>query len=316
MSESDLRRPLAGCVANISVSESDDSESFGFPPQQVNRVTLQIVSALFGQGVTVVFGHDWRDDGVMEAVYGFARQMQPPFPLTNSRSDTKVQPLLLNLLPWPDNPYLQLKDLERLSSTLLVRSAGLPEELRQFGDQAHQAGRDSPLYRYIRARALTFLRQKLDKMSHVRLCLGGRRSGSAGRYPGVIEEAVLALRSHKPLYLAGLLGGATQQVIDAIDGKAMPDDFCSSISVAELYKNPPIQDTDRASSEDRVIDREGVWAEFANGGRARISKSNLLTLEENEELLHARAIDRVIELVLIGMSRLRPYLPKPQLDGE
>jgi len=50
---------------------------------------------------------------------------------------------------------------------------------------------------------------------------GGRTSGAAGRYPGVIEEAFLALRASKPLYLAGILGGATRQVIDAIEGGPM-----------------------------------------------------------------------------------------------
>ena len=63
-----MRRPLSGCVVNLSISESDDSLGRGFPGWQVNRVSLQVVVALFGQGVGVVFGHDWREDGVMEVV--------------------------------------------------------------------------------------------------------------------------------------------------------------------------------------------------------------------------------------------------------
>ena len=73
-------RPLRGCAVGLSISESDDSVTRGFPTEQVNRCTVQVVSALFGQGVAVVFGHDWRDDGVMEAVHAFARQMQPAAP--------------------------------------------------------------------------------------------------------------------------------------------------------------------------------------------------------------------------------------------
>jgi hypothetical protein len=96
------RRPLAGCVVNVSVSESGDNASRGFPIWQVNRATLQVVAALFGQGATVIFGHDWREDGVMEAVYGFARQMQPPVPLPTVEAQPAGEAILRNLLPWPD----------------------------------------------------------------------------------------------------------------------------------------------------------------------------------------------------------------------
>jgi hypothetical protein len=34
----------------------------------------------FRQGAGDIFGHDWGEDGVMEAVHSFARQMQPPLP--------------------------------------------------------------------------------------------------------------------------------------------------------------------------------------------------------------------------------------------
>src|SRR5438094_9585228 len=124
-----LQRPLVGFAVGLSVSEGDDSAARGFPVWQVNRVTLQVVSALFGQGVGVVFGHDWREDGVMEAVHGFALQVQAPLPLSPDDPDADSQPLLFNILPWPDTPRLPSEDLERLASTLRVESAGLPHEL-------------------------------------------------------------------------------------------------------------------------------------------------------------------------------------------
>jgi hypothetical protein len=42
-----LQRPLVGCTAGLSISESEDSTGRGFPAWQVNRVTLQVVAALF-----------------------------------------------------------------------------------------------------------------------------------------------------------------------------------------------------------------------------------------------------------------------------
>ncbi len=302
------QRPLAGCVINLSISESDDSPRRGFPSSQVNRTTLQVVAALFGQGASVVFGHDWREDGIMEAIYGFARQVQAPIPLSPGQAAADAQPLLRNLLPWPDKPYLPERDLEQLSSTLQVEPVGLPKELQAFDGEARRVGPSHGLYQYVRARALTFLRHRLNDVSHVRFCLGGRGSGYAGRYPGVIEEAYLAIRDKKPLYLAGFLGGATEQVVDAIEGQKMTDDFCRPTPLQGLYEAPAVKESDGATRDDRVIDRAAVWKAFAETGREKLAATNGLTMEENNELFHTPVVDRAIELVLIGLSRLKPTL--------
>jgi hypothetical protein len=242
----------------------------------------------------------------MEAVYGFARQVQAPIPLSSDESAADAQPLLWNLLPWPDRPYLPERDLEQLSSTLRVELAGLPKELEAFDGDARRVGPNEGLYQYVRARGLTFLRHRLNDASHVRFCLGGRGSRYAGRYPGVIEEALLAIKEDKPLYLAGFLGGATQQVVDAIERKQMPDVFCRPTQLQQLYEAPVVKESDATTRDDRVIDRAAVWNAFAGAGRDKIAATNGLSVEENDELFHTPVIDRAIELVLIGLSRLKP----------
>jgi len=299
-----FHRSLEGCFVSLSLSEGGDSATRGFPSWQVDRVTVQVVAALVGQGAGVIFGHDWRPDGVMEAVYNFARQTQSPMASRRDGTDIEGQPLLRNLLPWPDASQLTEPEQDRLSSTLVVESAGLPSELRAAGAEALHSDPHSSLHRYVRARGLTHLRHRLNERSNARLCLGGRRSGFAGRYPGVIEEAFLALESNKPLFLAGALGGATQQLVDAIDGNEISDDFCRNASVTELYAQPPAPEFELRTSADRVIDRQAVWERFREGGLRQIADTNGLTVGENEELLHTPVLDRVVELVLISLSRL------------
>ncbi len=299
-------RPLTGYVIGLSISESDESMERGFPLEQVNRVTLFVVGAMFGQGASLIFGHDWRDDGVMQAIHGFAQQMQSPLPLTPAEAVAAGQPLLRNLLPWPDKPRLPAQDLERLSSTLGVEQAGLPGELKSVENDALGAGPGSRIYRYLRARGLTYLRHRLNGVSSARVCLGGRTADYAGRYPGVIEEALLALRSRKPLYLAGFLGGATQQVANAIAEKKMPEDFCPLTEADDLYDKPPMKESDASTWNDRKIDRDAVWSEMRQVGRKQFAAMNGLTVEENEELFHTHVLDRVVELILTGVSQLRP----------
>jgi hypothetical protein len=298
------QRPLANHTVNLSISESDESQGRGFPLWQVNRVTLQVTAALFGQGANGVFGHDWREDGVMQAIHGFAQQVQPPIPLSFEEVVAGGQPLLRNILPWPDTPRLSKEDLEMLASTLRVESAGLPAELISFENEARRLGMDSSLYRYLRARGLTQLRYRLNAECDARLCIGGRTRGSDGRYAGVVEEALLAIQEGKPLFLAGFLGGAAQQVIHAIEGRDMPEDFCRPGPVNELYEAPPIVETDRDTLKDRKIDRRALWNMFRQTGVAGLAERNRLKPEENEELIHTPVLDRVVELVLTGLSRL------------
>ncbi len=293
-------RPLAACVINISISESDDSSAMGFPSWQVNRVVLQFVAALLGQGASVVFGHDWREDGIMEAVCGFARQMQSPIP----PSEGKPKKPLINLVPWPDKPFLSIQERERLSTTLMVEEVPLSSELLTIAKRVKIGETDSREYRYLRARALTLLRHYLSEISDARICIGGRSTGFAGRYPGVVEEAVMALRSQKPLYLAGFLGGATSQLVDAIEGKKMPDGFCQE-SPEELFRDPPFKEQDETTLQDRIIDRKAIWDEFARVGSQTIADRAHLKKNELEKLFHTRVVDHAIELVLTGLSRLK-----------
>lgn len=298
-------RPLAGLAVNLSISLSDDTLEHGYPAWQVNRVTLQFVAALFGQGASVVFGHDWREDGVMEAVHGFALQTQSPAPLRAEEAQAGGQPLMRNLLPWPDAPRLTPEEQEQLSTTLKVEVAGLPEGLRPYDAAARAAGSADPRYAYLRARGLTFLRHRLTDLCHARLCIGGPRSGSQGRYPGLVEEALLAVQKNKPLYLASLLGGASEQIVAAVEGREMPADFCPAAEIAQLYRQPPIADGDAEVDSDRTIDRDAVWRAFSEAGSGRIAQNNGLSLDENNELLRTPVVERAIELVLTGLSRIR-----------
>jgi len=302
----DFERPFSGWAVGLSISDSDDSAALGFPDWQVNRITLHVVSALLGQGASVVFGHDWRDDGVMEAVHGLALRTEPSVP-ANVESQA-FRPLLENILPWPEVPALSDADRERLASTVRITQAGLPGDLQPFEREAREgADRRSPLFRYCRSRALTHLRRELDARIDARICIGGRRRGSAGRYPGVIEEALFAVQNRRPLYVVGLLGGASRQIGEALVGKPMPDDFCPATAVTELYRNTREILGGRgaeAAGSDGAIDREQVWQLFKTYGLSKFAAAAGLSEELAAELLGTPVVDRAIQLILSGLARV------------
>jgi SLOG-like protein len=117
---------------------------------------------------------------------------------------------------------------------------------------------------------------------------------------------LFALQSRKPLYVAGLLGGASRQVINAIEGRDMPSDFCPG-SIRELYADPPVKESDTATERDRVTDGAVLWASCKEGGVIKLAEVNGLTPEENQELFHTPVLDRVIQLSLAGLARLKGH---------
>jgi hypothetical protein len=83
----------------------------------------------------------------------------------------------------------------------------------------------------------------------------------------------------------------------------MPDDFSQTPlqTLYEQFGNPEID----ATNPDCVVDRIGVWNEFSSIQSNVLARINGLSEQENEELFHTPVIDRVIELVLTSLSRLR-----------
>lgn len=288
-------RSLTGLKVNISVSESSDSVQRGYPRWQVNHLTINLTTALLGQGASVAFGHDWRDDGVMEAICGFAQQMQGPFsseiPARNAR--------MFNFLPWPDKPALSREERDYLAGTLEIREAGLPYPLREFEKHVLGGGKETKDYAQCRSLALGEMRRALTEFCDARICIGGRTSGFSGRFPGVIEEAALAMERQKPLYLVGLLGGAAGQVIDSLLGREIPHPatFPGHKEIFEFSFGKPF--------DDGTLNREtDPWQVISAHSLEGLSQTNGLSAEENRELFATPILDRAVYLILTGLSRL------------
>jgi hypothetical protein len=61
---------------------------------------VRLSETLLGFGARLVFGHDWRYGGVMEAISQAALRYWPV-------DDANSPPLIKNFVPWPDNPQLK-----------------------------------------------------------------------------------------------------------------------------------------------------------------------------------------------------------------
>jgi len=132
-----------------------------------------------------------------------------------------------------------------------------------------------------------------------RLVLGGRVSGQTGFYPGVAEEAALALQAEVPLFPVGAFGGCGRLVIDAMRGR-MPTEFSLEYQLEHTsgYEELLVSAGRHGSHPDfeslQSTFASARWPELRNGLRAH----------ENERLAITDDIDEIIALFLRGLRSL------------
>ena len=201
----------------ISVSPCSDATRIGYDARQINRIVVRMAQYFLDLNMRVMFGHDWRDDGVMRAVANFAevvaerREDTLDEDSNGARRTNTEKPRMLNVVPTGRAP---------LSGAALEaqRASGGVLKVIPLNEEKGSAREPDAAYPHTksfdeRAQELTALRREITKRLDpgCRVCLGGRTTGYEGCMPGVQEEAQLALEYNKPLYLMGGFGGASRQ---------------------------------------------------------------------------------------------------------
>ena len=205
----------------ISVSPSVEAARLGYDDRQVNRIVVPMAQYFLDQDMRVIFGHDWRDDGVMRAVADFAAVVAARDETVEERErrlrldePAKVaEERMLNLVP------TERKSLNRAALEAERESGGVLRVVPVAEARFHVSERRRLEVRVssedeedARQVQLTTLRHYLTLLLNpgCRVCFGGKIDGFQGKEPGVMEEARLALLYKKPLYLMGGFGGATR----------------------------------------------------------------------------------------------------------
>ena len=206
-------RPLHGLVVGISVSESENIAEWGYTPADVNRVTVRLSEALLAAGARLMFGHDWRPDGIMDVLCRLAVKYQP------SAEANVNEPLIRSLLHWPMQSSLD----PTLRAELEQRGVLMIETMPAPAGDWQSA--DDPIAVAI---ALAEMRKRLAETCSARVCIGGKEARGkhdklSGFYAGVIEEAYRTAQADKPVYFGSFLGGASARVTQFLKSPAQPN---------------------------------------------------------------------------------------------
>lgn len=208
----DAPPPLAGPTAladlsvGLSVSTSPDLARLGLHESHIELTLGELARVVILGGGRLVYGGHLEPGGYTAFLQGELEKYGRPGSL-------------LVCVPWPIHRELALIELQRAEAMLGVK--GEIEYLSGEGiPGAPDANRgaapvpvDDP---DLRASALTAMRRHVTDVCHARVLVGGRRDRFQGKMPGVIEEAILAIRAAQPIFLAGGFGGATHDVAAAL----------------------------------------------------------------------------------------------------
>jgi SLOG cluster2/TIR domain len=289
--------PLARRIIGLSLGNSPDLPRLGFHEIHADDFAAEFARYLLQAGAVLAYG------GTLQAG-GFTSLLRD-LVWTYDASEDKT-PRLLGYLAWPyhrgtlewDPAYkewMDPKNLNRVDFDFLPLPEGVAPE--QVGPPTDR----TPANLLVYARCLTAMRQKMEEKIEARVLLGGKLTGYAGRYPGLVEEALLAKRSGKPVFLIGGFGGAAGAVIDALLGRKP-----KALTEAHQFEDPDYKQMVALHNDLPGVDRVNyaeLTAEFKKWGLAGLRKSNGLSKEENVRLFETPHVFEMVYLVLKGLMK-------------
>lgn len=140
----------------------------------------------------------------------------------------------------------------------------------------------------------------MNESIDARIILGGKQTGYKGRYPGLMEEVLIAMTSHKPVFIIGAFGGCAASVIQALLGETpetLTKEYQYKVAQYKTLANYYQQQDAGAVNE---INYEKVVGFFNSAGIEGLN--NGLSPDENKMLFTSVDAGLVISLLLKGLS--------------
>ena len=305
-------RTLSGKKIALSISEADAPGRVGMFQDHLDAALIDISRHLLVRGATLVYGGHLGSTGYTTALFDLVRAHQ-------QQSTLPPVERLVNYAGWPLPLTTQQRANFKEVATFIRTDmpAGVADlEPDTFVRDPSFFAADTATRRYAWARGMTLMREQQTRETDARIAIGGKMgptvtaqpdgtkktSWYSGRIPGVFEEILLSLEANKPVYPCGAFGGAAAAAVELLQGR-VPREF-----TWEYQKQAPHAEPMREMFAARGI----VWKDYpemaaffcATVGVSGLSRVNRLSEEENRELFACRDVPRLIELLLIGLSRI------------
>ena len=237
---------LAGIRLGISVSNSADLPALGLSTRHAQLAIAEIARAVLIAGGALVYGGRVKPSGFTQ------------FLMHEVRRYGRSSESLMLCLAASEHRALTPGELDALDRELGTK--GTLVCLDETGAQIRDIVRTAPFAaRPVREDSVTgasysSLRRYLGEITHARVIVGGQLSNFKGAMPGVIEEAIVAVRSGQPLYVAAGFGGAAALVARTLEIDQL------AWAPERFPIRPSDHRIDEALHELRRTAREGNWS--------------------------------------------------------
>ena len=274
-------------LVGTSVSEPDPGElvRLGLSEMHVRHAFIEIARYILAGGWAVGYGGDFRAAGFAEALIDLVR--------TYDRADLAGPDRVRTYLPWPLWQEMTPAKRAELANIATVQPVDAPDGAP--GTLPAIPFR-SPAELLWNSLALTNMRLLMNSEINARIVLGGRSHGQQGLYPGVAEEAALALKSGIPLYVVGGFGGCGRLIASALNG-SRPDELSVDYQLEHTPRYAELLGAATSAGQEPSFP-DMVENFFTAGARGL---NNGLDDRENGDLFVTDDIDEIIALILRGL---------------
>jgi hypothetical protein len=291
-----------GPLDSKSIGGSISFSGYGTTPE-VEQLWCNVARRLWNEGATLSYAGRWAEGpgGWLMKFLKEELQNRPPEPSANARRRHQPAPWLQNFLDKTKkerasvNKFVSPKDRDRLGLDVTFAPHLTEDERKRLDDW--------------RCSGLEHFRRRLAvaDASVARFVVMGATTKYYGRFAGIPEEVMLTLAQRKPVYIAGGLGGAAEEV-GSLLGLAHPR---TGEVPSSLRADPPQNERSLQTIADEL--RPGPWtdlpitaAELATFLKAHALSGpkwpdNGLTFSENRKLFASRNSEEVADLVVKGL---------------
>ena len=210
---------LVGKRVGLSIGNPDLDElaALGLSKTHIDDASRIIARMVLAAAGTVVYGGTLHDKSLTECIFEMIGAYQ--------RVGAALQPLH-NITPWPWWHDVDAEWRVARSGYLKVIKCPPPDD-PETGEAGNVVGGWKALIastagRCDLIRSLSGMRRELAANTDARVLLGGKSHSFLGLYPGILEEALLAIERNQPLYVMGGFGGAARQRRGRTDGEGTP----------------------------------------------------------------------------------------------
>lgn len=275
----------------LSISNPPNLLDHGISETHLDDALVEFTRYLLVHGGRILYGGDLREGGFTEKLYNLVRSY--------FSEDTQSSHKIFNYQAWPI--YLKLSTKERAELNKIVSFKTVePPQICEL-DKNKFLIPDSIENKVIWAMSLTKMREKMNEDLDVRIMIGGAIEHHKGKYPGLLEEAYMALREKKPLFLLGGFGGCTKAITNLILGEKSLE-LTESLQKKDKEYLDMIEEYNSNSFSDDTIDYEALLNFFEEKGIE--SLNNGLSIDENLVLFSTPYIPEMISLVLKGLANI------------